>query len=59
MHEGFFTVREAAKELGVSIRTIYRYIKAGYLSTERLRHVPHGGLLIPKCQIFKMKNGGQ
>lgn len=53
--QGFYTVHETAIELNVCDDTIYRYLAAGYLTSQRIN--PRGPHRIPKKQVDKKKNG--
>ena len=48
----FFTVRQAALEVGRHPKTLYRWIDEGFL--ENIFRV-RDGYLIPKCEIDRIK----
>lgn len=46
------TIPEAAKELGISERTLYRWIKRGFIKTI-IAEYPKGNLRIPANEVKK------
>lgn len=52
-----YTVTEAAKELGLTPRTVREYIKRGKINAVKYTKVQQGIWSIPESEIKKIKEG--